>query len=80
MSERTATPRRTPGNQPARRSLTDRLQDTLSSAAEEHRANAAPSSARGNRARRAPALDSPGTPRAPPGVRPAASPGAPGCA
>ena len=54
MSERTATPRRTPGNQPARRSLTDRLQDTLSSAAEEHRANAAPSSARGNRARRAP--------------------------
>ena len=52
MSERTATPRRTPGNQPARRSLTDRLQDTLSSAAEEHRANAAPKESRGSRVRR----------------------------
>ncbi len=54
MSERTATPRRTTGDEPARRSLTDRLQDTLSSAAEEHRANARPSAARGNRARRTP--------------------------
>lgn len=54
MSERTATPRRTPGKEPARRSLTDRLQDTLSSAAEEHRANARPSASRGSRVRRAP--------------------------
>jgi hypothetical protein len=52
MSERTATPRRTPGKEPARRSLTDRLQDTLSSAAEEHRANARPSAPRGSRVRR----------------------------
>jgi hypothetical protein len=54
MSERTATPRRTPGKEPARRSLTDRLQDTLSSAAEEHRANARPSAPRGSRVRRTP--------------------------
>ena len=50
MSDRTAPPRRTPDGDPARRSLTARLQDTLSSAAEEHRANAG-SSARGRRAR-----------------------------
>ena len=54
MSERTATPRRTPGGEPAKRSLTGRLQDTLSSAAEEHRANSGPASPRGSRARRAP--------------------------
>jgi hypothetical protein len=54
MSERTATPRRTPGKEPARRSLTDRLQDTLSSAAGEHRANARPSAPRGSRVRRTP--------------------------
>ena len=52
MSERTATPRRTSGGEPSKRSLTERLQDTLSSAAEEHRANAGPSASRGNRARR----------------------------
>jgi hypothetical protein len=52
MSERTATPRRTSGGEPAKRSLTGRLQDTLSSAAEEHRANAGPAESRGNRARR----------------------------
>ncbi|MBC2932146.1 DUF3566 domain-containing protein [Nocardioides sp. zg-1228] len=52
MSERTATPRRTSGGEPAKRSLTGRLQDTLSSAAEEHRANAGPSSGRSSRARR----------------------------
>ena len=50
MSDRTATPRRTPGDEPARRSLTERLQDTLSSAAEEHRAHASPSASRGRRA------------------------------
>ncbi|WP_416954958.1 DUF3566 domain-containing protein [Nocardioides sp. T5] len=54
MSERTATPRRTSGGEPAKRSLTGRLQDTLSSAAEEHRANSGPASPRGSRARRAP--------------------------
>jgi hypothetical protein len=54
MSERTATPRRTSGGEPAKRSLTGRLQDTLSTAAEEHRANAGPSSARGSRVRRTP--------------------------
>lgn len=59
MSERTATPRRTSGGsdadeQSARRSLAGRFQDTLSSAAEEHRANATPKDARGNRARRTP--------------------------
>jgi hypothetical protein len=54
MSERTATPRRTSGGEPpAKRTLTERLQDTLSSAAEEHRANAGPAASRGNRARRA---------------------------
>lgn len=53
MSERTATPRRTSGGEPAKRSLTGRLQDTLSTAAEEHRANAGPASPRGSRARRA---------------------------
>jgi len=52
MSERTATPRRTSGGEP-KRSLTERLQDTLSSAAEEHRANAGPSESRGSRVRRA---------------------------
>ena len=56
MSERTATPRRTPGGDPTKRSLTERLQDTLSTAAEEHRANAGPSSARGSRVRRGIAL------------------------
>jgi hypothetical protein len=49
MSERTAPPSRDTGrpqaaNAPARRSLTERLQSTLSSAADEHRANAAPAS------------------------------------
>ncbi len=53
MSERTATPRRTSGGEPSKRSLTERLQDTLSSAAEEHRANAGPASSRGSRVRRA---------------------------
>jgi hypothetical protein len=52
MSDRTATPRRTSGDEPARRSLTGRLQDTLSNAAEEHRANADSKAPRGNRARR----------------------------
>jgi len=52
MSDRTATPRRTSGDEPARRSLTGRLQDTLSNAAEEHRANADSKGPRGNRARR----------------------------
>ena len=45
MADRTAptrdTARRTTGTQPARRSLTERLQDTMSNAAQEHRANAA---------------------------------------
>ena len=54
MSDRTATPRRTSGDEPARRSLTGRLQDTLSNDAEEHRANADSKAPRGNRARRAP--------------------------
>lgn len=54
MSDRTATPRRTSGEQPAKRSLTGRLQDTLSSAAEEHRANATGRDAGGNRSRRSP--------------------------
>ena len=53
MSDRTATPRRTSGDEPARRSLTGRLQDTLSNAAEEHRANADSKAPRGNGARRA---------------------------
>ena len=53
MSERTATPRRTSGGEPSKRSLTERLQDTLSSAAEEHRANAGPAESRGSRVRRA---------------------------
>ncbi len=52
MSDRTATPRRTSGDEPARRSLTGRLQDTLSNAAEEHRANADSKAPRGNRSRR----------------------------
>ena len=59
MSERTAptghdTARRTSGGETAKRSLTERLQDTLSSAAEEHRANAGPAAARGSRVRRTP--------------------------
>ena len=59
MSDRTAPPsreaaRRTPGDEPARRSLTSRLQDTLSNAAEEHRANAGSSAPRGSRVRRTP--------------------------
>ena len=59
MSERTAPPghdtaRRTSGGEPAKRSLTTRLQDTLSNAAEEHRANAGPASSRGSRVRRTP--------------------------
>ena len=49
MSDRTATPRRTSGSEPSRRSLTGKLQDTLSSAAEEHRANATSDSKRGKR-------------------------------
>ncbi|MCF6378439.1 DUF3566 domain-containing protein [Nocardioides KLBMP 9356] len=58
MSDRTApggdTARRTPtAQQPARRSLTERLQDTMSNAAQEHRANAATGSPRGRRASRA---------------------------
>jgi len=51
MSDRTATPRRTSGGEPPRRSLTERLQDTMSNAAEEHRANAATGSSRGRRSR-----------------------------
>ena len=54
MSERTAAPRRTSGDEPAKRSLTDRLQDTFSNAAEEHRANAAPRQPKGSRVRRTP--------------------------
>ncbi len=58
MSERTATPRRTTGagptGEPARRSLTERIQSTLSNAADEHRANAAPSAPKGSRVRRQP--------------------------
>ena len=54
MSDRTATSRRTSGSEPARRSLTERLQDTMSNAAEEHRANAAPGSSRGRRVSRTP--------------------------
>ena len=42
MADRTATPRRTSGSEPARRSLTERLQDTMSNAAQEHRANNEP--------------------------------------
>ena len=54
MSDRTATSRRTPGGEPPRRSLTERLQDTMSNAAEEHRASAATGSAKGRRASRTP--------------------------
>ena len=59
MSERTAPPgsdatRRATGKEPARRSLTERLQDTMSNAAEEHRASAATGSSRGRRASRTP--------------------------
>ena len=54
MSDRTATPRRTSGDEPARKSLTGRLQDTLSNAADEHRANAQAKEPRGSRVRRAP--------------------------
>lgn len=59
MSDRTAPPsreaaRRTSGDEPARRSLAGRLQDTLASAAEEHRANARSATSRGTRARRTP--------------------------
>ena len=54
MADRTATPRRTSGSEPARRSLTERLQDTMSNAAQEHRANAATGGSRGRRASRAP--------------------------
>ena len=52
MSDRTATPRRTSGNEPPRRTITERLQDTLSNAADEHRANAAPAVPKGRRATR----------------------------
>jgi hypothetical protein len=62
MSERTAPPsrdtaRRTSastgqGEQPQRRSLTERLQSTLSSAAEEHRANASTAEPKAGRPRR----------------------------
>lgn len=48
------TPRRTSGKAPARRSLTERLQDTMSNAAQEHRANAATGDPKGRRASRAP--------------------------
>ena len=51
MSDRTTTPRRTPGSEPPKKSLSERLQDTMSNAAEEHRANAATSSSRGRRSR-----------------------------
>ncbi|GAA1911867.1 DUF3566 domain-containing protein [Nocardioides hwasunensis] len=55
MSERTATPRRTSGDEPARKSLSERLQSTLSNAADEHRANAAPGPGqKGSRTRRVP--------------------------
>ena len=54
MADRTATPRRTSGKEPARRSLTERLQDTMSNAAQEHRANAETGTPRGRRASRAP--------------------------
>ena len=53
MTDRTATPRRTSGGEPPRKSLTERLQDTMSNAAQEHRANAATGSSRGRRARTA---------------------------
>ncbi|WP_242497261.1 DUF3566 domain-containing protein [Nocardioides oleivorans] len=57
MSERTAPPsrdtaRRTSGDEPPRRSLTERLQSTLSNAAEEHRANASAEEPKGSRTRR----------------------------
>src|SRR6476661_4734619 len=54
MADRTATPSRTTGKQPPRRSLTERLQDTMSNAAQEHRANAETGAGRGRRASRAP--------------------------
>ena len=59
MSDRTAPPsrdaaRRTPDKEPARRSLSERLQDTMSNAAQEHRANAATGTSRGRRASRTP--------------------------
>lgn len=50
MSDRTATSRRPSGSEPARRTFAGKLQDTLAGAAEEHRANAAPT-----KGRRAPA-------------------------
>lgn len=54
MSERTTTRRRTAGSEPPKTSLTERLQRTISNAAEEHRANASPGSSRGRRASRTP--------------------------
>jgi hypothetical protein len=50
MSERTAaTPRPKSGSEPARKSFGERVQATLSNAAEEHRANAQPGVTRGRR-------------------------------
>ncbi|SEC01279.1 Transmembrane protein of unknown function [Nocardioides exalbidus] len=59
MSERTTTPRRTSaspgeGGEPPRKSLTERLQSTLSNAAEEHRANASTSETKVRRPGRQP--------------------------
>jgi len=54
MADRTATPRRTSANEAGRKSLTGRLQDTLSNAADEHRANAGTAAPKGSRVRRAP--------------------------
>ena len=59
MADRTAPPgsdtsRRTSGKEPVRRSLSERLQDTMSNAAQEHRASAATGNPRGRRASRPP--------------------------
>ena len=54
MSDRTATSRRTSDPEPARRSFTGRMQDTLSNAAQEHRANAAPGAGSKGRRTRTP--------------------------
>ncbi|CUR62323.1 conserved hypothetical protein [metagenome] len=54
MSDRTATSRRTSDPEPARRSFTGRMQDTLSNAAQEHRANAGPGAGSKGRRTRTP--------------------------
>ncbi len=54
MADRTATTRRPSGDEPPRRSLTARLQDTMSNAADEHRANASTGAGRGRRVSRTP--------------------------